>query len=137
MADIYTHTSCSSRNALAKLIYKDFRIEHPGMYAQHLVCAFEVAIIQQRHQDRCMRLQKKKAHDRRTSRNLCRKEGRREHNRVGYRLHQVADAVLDFAEAGHSAIIIEGLTGIRPRKRKNLRDHYNRSIRFLDERIPV
>ncbi|MCJ7607127.1 MAG: hypothetical protein MUO94_04700, partial [Thermoplasmata archaeon] len=33
----------SSRNALSKLAYKDFRAEHPGMYSQHLVCAFEVA----------------------------------------------------------------------------------------------
>ena len=37
----------------------------------------EVAIIQQRHHDRRRRLQKKKAHDRRTSRNLCRREGTR------------------------------------------------------------
>src|SRR4030067_338978 len=33
----------TSRNALAKLAYKDFRKEHPNMYAQHLVSAFEVA----------------------------------------------------------------------------------------------
>ncbi|MCJ7488568.1 MAG: zinc ribbon domain-containing protein, partial [Thermoplasmata archaeon] len=39
-------------------------------------------------------------------------------------LHQVADAVLDFAEANHSAIIIEDLTGIRPRKGKG----FNRRI---------
>jgi hypothetical protein len=37
----------------------------------------EVAIIQQRHHDRRRRLQKRKAHDRRTSRNLCRREGAR------------------------------------------------------------
>ena len=45
----------------------------------------EVAIIQQRHHDRRKRLQKKKAHDRRTSRTLCRREGAREHHRVEYR----------------------------------------------------
>ncbi|MCJ2533558.1 MAG: zinc ribbon domain-containing protein, partial [Candidatus Thermoplasmatota archaeon] len=224
----------SSRNALAKLIYKDFRIEHPGMYSQHLVCAFEVAgtvlknyrrrlvagkavstpyvkrltmkaenqaykldrengvidlpirarchvklgsltllqdrvlicfrreapkpyvaesalsldtnersldgifvkdgagapikadfsdvaIIQQRHYERRKRFQKKKAHDRRTSRRLTSREGRREHHRVEYRLHQVADAVLDFAEANHSAIIIEDLTGIKPKGGKALK----------------
>jgi len=33
----------TSRNALNKLAYKDFRQEHPKMYAQHLVSAFEVA----------------------------------------------------------------------------------------------
>lgn len=243
----------SSRNALTKLAYKDFRAEHPGMYAQHLVCAFEVAgavlknyrrrlvagkaisvpyvkrfmmkaenqaykldrengvidlpikagchvklglvvsryhrkylddqslslgsltlmpdrvlicfrreapkpyvaesalsldtnegsldgifvkdgagapikadfravaIIQQRHHDRRVRLQKKKAHDRRTSRRLCAREGRREHHRVEYRMHQVADAVLDFAEANHSTVIIEDLTGIRPRGGRSLK----------------
>ena len=33
----------SSRNALTKLAYKDFRKDHPMMSAQHLVSAFEVA----------------------------------------------------------------------------------------------
>jgi putative transposase len=33
----------TSRNALTKLAYKDFRGEHPGMYAQHIVSSFEVA----------------------------------------------------------------------------------------------
>src|SRR5512136_250184 len=33
----------TSRNALTKLAYKDFRKEHPNMYSQHLVSAFEVA----------------------------------------------------------------------------------------------
>src|SRR4030067_3157862 len=36
-------TRVTSRNALNKLAYKDFRQEHPGMYSQHLVSAFEVA----------------------------------------------------------------------------------------------
>jgi putative transposase len=36
-------TRATSRNALCKLAYKDFRAEHPGMYAQHLVSVFEVA----------------------------------------------------------------------------------------------
>lgn len=33
----------TSRYALVKLLYKDFRQDYPGMYAQHLVCSFEVA----------------------------------------------------------------------------------------------
>jgi len=33
----------TSRNALVKIAYKDFREQHPRMYAQHLVSAFEVA----------------------------------------------------------------------------------------------
>jgi len=33
----------TSRNALAKLAYKDFWKEHPKMYAKHLVSTFEVA----------------------------------------------------------------------------------------------
>ena len=33
----------TSRNALCKIAYKDSREQHPGIYAQHLVSAFEVA----------------------------------------------------------------------------------------------
>ncbi|MBU0685455.1 MAG: hypothetical protein ABIE25_04675 [Thermoplasmatota archaeon] len=33
----------TSRNALVTLTYKDYRQEHPRMYAKHLVSAFEVA----------------------------------------------------------------------------------------------
>jgi len=33
----------TSRNALVKIAYKDFREQHPRMYAKHLVSAFEVA----------------------------------------------------------------------------------------------
>lgn len=80
----------------------------------------DVAIIQQRHHDRRKRLQKKKAHDRRTSRMLCKREGAREHNRIDYRLHQMADAILIFAEDNRSAIVLENLTGIRHKKNKDL-----------------
>jgi len=80
----------------------------------------EVAIIQQRHHDRRRRIQKKKAHDRRISRKLCRREGAREHHRIDYRLHQVANSVLKFAEERRSAIVLENLKGIRPRKSKEL-----------------
>ena len=80
----------------------------------------DVAVIQQRHYDRRKRLQKKKAHDRRTSRNLCRREGAREHHRIDYRLHQVADSVLKFAEERRSAVILEDLKGMKVRMGKEL-----------------
>jgi putative transposase len=80
----------------------------------------EVAMIQQRHYDRRRRLQKKKAHDRRLSRILCRREGKREHDRIGYRMHQVADAVIEFAEGRKAAIVLEDLRGIKPRKNREL-----------------
>jgi putative transposase len=80
----------------------------------------QIAVIQQRHHDRRKRLQKKKAHDRRTSRNLCRREGRRERHRIEYSLHQVANAVLSFAEYHRSSLVLEDLKGIRPRKDRSL-----------------
>jgi len=80
----------------------------------------EVAIIQQRHHDRRKWLQKKKAHDRRTSRNLCRREGVREHHRIDYKLHQVADSVLKFAEERRSAIVLEDLKGFKSKRSKEL-----------------
>jgi len=80
----------------------------------------EVAIIQQRHHDRRKRLQKKKAHDRRTSRALCRREGWRERHRIDYRLHQVANSILKFAEERKSAIVLEDLKGFRSKRSKEL-----------------
>jgi len=80
----------------------------------------DIAIIQQRHHDRRMRLQKKKAHDRRISRNLCRREGSREHRRIDYRLHQIANSVLKFAEERKSAIVLEDLRGFKSKRSKEL-----------------
>jgi len=80
----------------------------------------DIAIIQQRHHDRRKRLQKKKAHDRRTSRNLCRREGAREHRRIDYRLHQVANSVLKFAEDRRSAIVLEDLKGFKSKRSKEV-----------------
>ena len=80
----------------------------------------EIAVIQQRHHDRRKMLQKKKAHDRRTSRNLCRREGAREHRRIDYRLHQVANSVLKFAEERKSAIVLEDLKGFKSKRSKEL-----------------
>ncbi len=81
----------------------------------------EVAEIQARHHDRRRRLQRKKAHDHRTARRLCDREGRRERARTQYRLHQVANAVLDFAEENRSAVVLEDLKGFsRTRRDKTL-----------------
>jgi len=80
----------------------------------------DIVRIQQRHHDRRKRLQKRKAHDRRTSRILCRNEGKREHHRIEYRLHQVANAVLSFAESRKSAVVLEDLKGFKPKWSKEL-----------------
>jgi len=84
----------------------------------------EVAVIQETHYRRRRKIQKKKSHDRRKSRELCSKEGKREHNRIDYRLHQMANAVLSFAEGNKSSIVLEDLTGIRPGKGRE----FNRRI---------
>jgi putative transposase len=90
-------------------------------YASVVKASFpDVASIQMRHHDRRRRLQQKKAHDRRTSRILCRKEGKREHNRIDYRLHKVADAVLAFADERKSTVVLEDLTGLKHKKNKDL-----------------
>jgi putative transposase len=80
----------------------------------------DISIIQQRHHDRRKRLQKKKAHDRRKSRELCGREGTREHHRIDYRLRQVADSVLKLAEERKSAIVLEDLRGIKSKRSKEL-----------------
>ena len=80
----------------------------------------EVAVIQERHHERRRKLQKKKAHDRRLTRVLCGREGEREHHRIDYRLHHVANAVLEFAEDHKSAIVLEDLRGMRPTRSKEL-----------------
>jgi len=85
----------------------------------------DIAIIQQLLHDRRRRLQKKKAHDRRTSRNLCRREGAREHHRIDYRLHQVANSVLKFAEERKSAIVLEDLKGVMPKRSRELNRRLN------------
>ena len=90
----------------------------------------DIAVIQLRHHDRRKRLQKKKAHDRRISKRLCRREGTREHGRIDYRLHQVANSVLKFAEERKSAIVLENLTGMRPKRSKEL----NRRLRLWPRR---
>ena len=80
----------------------------------------EVSVIQSVHHDRRKRLQKKKSHDRRTAKRLCAREGMREHHRIDHRMHEVANAVLSFAEERKSMIVLEDLTGIKPCKNKKL-----------------
>jgi putative transposase len=80
----------------------------------------DIAIIQQLHHDRRRRLQKKKAFDRRISRKLCRREGAREHHRIDYRLHQIANSVVKFAEERKSAIVLEDLKGFKSKRSKEL-----------------
>ena len=79
-----------------------------------------VATTQRCHHDRRKRLQMKKANDRRTSRQLCHREGKRGHDRVSYWVHQVANAVVKFAEERSSAIVLENLTEMRPRYNKEM-----------------
>ena len=80
----------------------------------------EVSVIQTTHHDRRRMLQKKKSHDRRTAKRLCMREGMREHHRIDYRMHEVANAVLSFAEEKRSMIVLEDLTGIRPMMGKRM-----------------
>ena len=80
----------------------------------------DVALIQQRHHGRRRRLQKKKAHDRRMARYLCKREGAREHHRIDYRMHEVANSVLALAEKKRSAIVLEDLKGMKFKKNKDL-----------------
>ena len=80
----------------------------------------EVSTIQERHNTRRRKLQKKKSHDRRTSKRLCAKEGKRERHRINYRLQKVANAVLKLAEERKSKIVLEDLTDIKPRFSKTL-----------------
>ena len=139
--------SCSlgSLTLLPDIAIVAFRIEAPAPYAPESVISLDtnersldgvlvnddsgivvkaefpdVAMIQQRHNDRRRRLQKKKSHDRRTARFLCRREGTREHHRIDYRLHQVANAVLKFAEERRSAIVLEDLKGFKSKRSKEL-----------------
>jgi putative transposase len=80
----------------------------------------DLAIIQQRHFDRRKRLQKKKAHDRRTLRRLTRREGTRERHRIDHMLHGVANSVLKFAEERKSTIVLEDLRGMKLKRNKEL-----------------
>jgi IS605 OrfB family transposase len=73
----------------------------------------DVPVLQERHQERRQRLQRKKAHDRRMKKRLCGREGKREHNRIEDRLFKAANRIVSIAIARKSAIVLEDLTGLR------------------------
>ena len=78
----------------------------------------EIRVIQARHFGRHRFLGRKKAHDRRVSRLLLRREGWRERHRIGSRLHALTRSLIDQLAADHSALVLEDLTGLpRPRRR--------------------
>ncbi len=66
--------------------------------------------IQQTHFRRRRRLAAKKARDRRVMRRLLNREGRRERRRVRQRLHQLSKRLVQFAQNGKAAIVLEDLT---------------------------
>jgi len=76
--------------------------------------------VQATHFRRRRKLAQRKARDRRVARRLLRREGRRERNRVRQRLHNVSKSLIEFAQADHSAIVLEDLTlhGAGGRSRK-------------------
>ncbi len=66
--------------------------------------------VQTTHFRRRRRLAERKSHDRRVGKNLIRREGRREHNRVMQRLHRVSKALVTAAAGSKAAIVLEHLT---------------------------
>src|SRR5437899_5510264 len=66
--------------------------------------------IQQTHFRPRRRLATKKAQDRRVTRRLLAREGRREVNRVRHRLHLVSKRLVQFARDARAAIVLEDLT---------------------------
>ena len=85
----------------------------------------QVARIQECHHERRKHLQVKKKHDQRLSRNLCKREGKREHNRISYRLHEIANSVVKFAEQEQSGIVIENLKGLKCKKSREMNRRLN------------
>jgi len=69
----------------------------------------EVRIVQATHVRRRRRLARKKANDRRVMRSLLAREGRRERNRVGQRLHRVSKGLVAAAAERRAAIVLEEL----------------------------
>lgn len=73
-------------------------------------CFPDVRKIQAVHFSRRRRLSRKKAHDRRVRRCLLAREGCRERNRVGQRLHLVSKTLVRAARRLQAAIVLEDLT---------------------------
>jgi putative transposase len=80
----------------------------------------ELREIQARHFVRRRYLGRKKAHDRRLSRRLLGREGRRERHRIRSRLHVLTLSLIDRLAADRSVLVLEDLSGIpRPRRRRS------------------
>jgi IS605 OrfB family transposase len=74
--------------------------------------------IQFRHVGRRRYLGRRKPHDRRLSRQLLGRDGRRERNRVRSRLHEMTRSIIEKLAADHSALVLEDLKGLpRPQRR--------------------
>ncbi len=84
----------------------------------------EIPRIQWRHMGRRQYLGRKKAHDRRLSRRLLNREGRRERNRVRSRLHEITRTLINQLAASESARVLEDLSSLRtPRRRGSTSGH--------------
>ncbi|HZY91382.1 MAG TPA: zinc ribbon domain-containing protein, partial [Thermoplasmata archaeon] len=76
----------------------------------------EIRALQFRHMGRRQYLGRKKSHDRRLSRWLLGREGRRERNRIRARLHVLTRRLVDELAERHAALALEDLTRLpRPR----------------------
>ncbi len=81
----------------------------------------EIPRIQWRHMGRRQYLGRKKSHDRRLSRWLLGREGRREHDRVRSRLHELTRTLIDRLASTESALVLEDLKSLQtPRRRGSL-----------------
>src|SRR5208282_4095484 len=81
----------------------------------------EIPRIQWRHMGRRQYLGRKKSHDRRLSRRLLGREGRRERNRVRSRLHELTRTLIDRLASTESALVLEDLKSLQtPRRRGSL-----------------
>jgi IS605 OrfB family transposase len=78
----------------------------------------ELREIQARHFGRRRYLGRKKAHDRRLSRRLLGREGRRERHRVRSRLHALTRSLIDHLAADRSVLVLEDLTGLPRRQHR-------------------
>jgi IS605 OrfB family transposase len=83
----------------------------------------EVRSIQHTHFVRRRFLARKKTHDRRVGRMLLRREGKREHNRVDFRLHALTRRLVETAVRSQAAIALEDLTGLSSRATFGRRTH--------------
>ena len=80
----------------------------------------EILVIQSRHVWRRQYLGRKKSHDRRLSRWLLGREGRRERHRVRSRLHDLTRSLIDQLAAAESALVLEDLKSLpSPRRRRS------------------